>query len=112
MTNENGKMICARNGDQIPQWWRDLPEEEKEVIRNLVRGLRVLKRSKSPQVARAARKWDHRLSCFIRFRLIGEARSAGKRAARRNAERGVRRGVPTLAPASMRNPPGASPARG
>lgn len=91
---EGGKVAVRQ---EIPAWWLTVPQSEKDVIRDLVASIRGLKRSKSPQVAQAARKWERGIVCFIRFRLMS-ASPHGRRAI-------------TSTPASSRNPRGVSPAR-
>ncbi len=106
MQNDEGKIqnganqkleSNARSPQHIPSWWLAVPQSEKDVIRDVVTAVRGLKRSKSPQVALAARKWERGIVCFIRFRLM----SAGPHG---------RRAI-TSTPASSRNPRGVSPAR-
>lgn len=52
-----------------------LPETEKIVLRNAILAIRLLTKSSSPQIVRAAHKWDATISCFIRKRLINGRRS-------------------------------------
>ena len=108
MNKESNKIIETRKAEvevrnlaQIPQWWLMLPHEEKEVLHGIVRGIRLLKRSQSPQVANAAAKWERSITCFIKCRLM-----SGVAPARRVTVR------VTSSPASLRNPRGASPSRG
>lgn len=63
------------NVSQNPEWWTALPETEKIVLRNAILAVRLLTKSGSPQIARAAHKWDATISCFIRTRLINGRRS-------------------------------------
>ena len=55
-----------------PEWWVGLPEGERQLIRGLERMLGGAKRSQVPEVARAARKWEASLNCFIKVRLMNE----------------------------------------
>src|ERR1041385_1762261 len=57
---------------RIPEWWVGVPAAEKAVIRDVIGMIRGLKRSRSVPVAEAARKWERGLTCFIKFRLMGE----------------------------------------
>ncbi len=57
-------------GLQCPGWWRAVPEEERAVLRSLVRMLQSAKRSRVAGVARAARKWELGLGCFVKVRLL------------------------------------------
>ena len=69
MKNEHGK--ANHGGNQIPAWWVAVPAGEKHVLRMVVDHLRKAKAD--PKMAAAAAKWETRLICFIRFRLIGQA---------------------------------------
>lgn len=71
-----------------------LPEEEKGVIRGIVRGVRVLKLSQSPEVARAAAKWDRTITCLIKWKLM-----SGVKSTRRNVANKINASVDSLAPA-------------
>lgn len=57
----------------------ELPDAEKAVIRDVIGMIRGLKQSPSWQVARAARKWESGIVCFIKFRLIRRASLTGER---------------------------------
>jgi hypothetical protein len=78
-----------------------VPREEKEVIRGIVRAVRVLKQSRIPEVSRAAAKWDRSLSCFIKFRLMNSVATPRRVVVR-----------VTSSPSTSRNPRGASPSQG
>jgi len=54
-----------------PAWWASVPAGEKYVLRLIVDHLRKAKAD--PTMAAAAAKWETRLICFIKFRLIGQA---------------------------------------
>ena len=68
--SRSGTMATRRSA---PAWWLEVPESEKAVIRDVVASIRGLKRSKSPHISRAARKWERGIVCFIRFRLMNAA---------------------------------------
>jgi hypothetical protein len=55
------------------------PVGERRFLGGLARMMRSAKPSKSPDVARAAVKWERALGCFIKVRLIGERKSAERR---------------------------------
>jgi len=93
MQNENTGWQAT--GNAVPQWWHGLPSEEKKVIHDVLHVMRGLKEGGSPRISLAARKWDRRITCFIKFQLMG-------RASRRSARR------VTTSPTSARNPQGAS----
>ena len=61
-------------GLQAPLWWQVVPAEEQQVLRNFMRMMGGMKRSRRPRVARAAAKWERRLRCFIKVRLMHERR--------------------------------------
>lgn len=82
----------------VPAWWLAVPQSEKAVIRDVVMSIRGLKRSKSPQISEAARKWERGIVCFIRFRLMSETPRVRRRT--------------ISSPASERNQRGVSPSRG
>jgi hypothetical protein len=85
---------------EIPEWWADVPTEEREVLCEVMRMVRGLKRSRVPQVARAARAWECGLGCFIRVKLMS----------RSSARRGTGSVRPPISCRSAsRNPPGVSP---
>ena len=119
MKNENGK---SNNGvSQIPAWWLAVPAAEKAVIRDVISSIRGLKNSRSGPVARAARKWERSLACFIKFRLMHlPVRRQGRRGNLGNTASGLRppqrvEGVTlrvTSSPTSGRNQPDASPSQG
>jgi hypothetical protein len=81
----------------IPDWWLEVPDAEKAVIRDVLTSIRGLKGSRSPQVGQAARKWERSIACFIKFRLMGGASSLRRRF--------------TSSRSASRNQQGASPAR-
>ncbi len=58
----------------MPEWWTVAPVGERRFLGSLARMMRSAKRSKSPDVAQAATKWERALGCFIRVRLMGEKR--------------------------------------
>jgi hypothetical protein len=62
-----------------PEWWTMAPVGERRFLGGLARMMRSAKRSKSPDVARAAVKWERALGCFIKVRLIGERQKAERR---------------------------------
>ena len=62
-----------------PEWWTIAPVGERRFLVGLARMMRSAKRSKSPDVARAAVKWERALGCFIKVRLIGERQKAERR---------------------------------
>ncbi len=53
-----------------PDWWGVVPAGERKFLGGLARMMRSAKRSKSPDVARAAVKWERALGCFIKVRLM------------------------------------------
>jgi hypothetical protein len=58
---------------EIPEWWADVPTGEREVLCEVMRMVRGLKRSRVPQVAQAARAWECGLGCFIRVKLMSRS---------------------------------------
>lgn len=64
---------------RVPEWWQAVPAEEKQVLRNFTRMMGGMKQSRRARVARAAAKWDRRLRCFIKVRLIAEQQRAERR---------------------------------
>ena len=62
-----------------PEWWTMAPVGERRFLGGLARMMRSAKRSKSPDVARAAVKWERALGCFIKVRLITEKQKAESR---------------------------------
>ena len=62
-----------------PEWWMIAPVGERRFLVGLARMMRSAKRSKSPDVARAAVKWERALGCFIKVRLIAERQKAERR---------------------------------
>ncbi len=52
------------------------------MIRDIARLLREAKESQSPEMARAAAKWERALGCFIKVRLKGERQKAEARSRR------------------------------
>ena len=59
-----------------PEWWTMAPVSERRFLGGLARMMRTARRSKSPEMARAALKWERALGCFIKVRLMGERRKA------------------------------------
>jgi hypothetical protein len=59
-----------------PEWWALRPVGERRFLAGLARMMRSARRSKSPEVARAAAKWERALGCFIKVRLITERQKA------------------------------------
>jgi hypothetical protein len=128
-TNKTGATNGVRR--EVPAWWLAVPQSEKAVIRDVVASIRGLKRSKSPQISQAARKWERGIVCFIRFRLMGERpRPRGKWSPRQNGssplpspvlrtpspapagEGRAERTILTSSPASERSRQGVSQGRG
>jgi hypothetical protein len=71
------KMKSAEiRGFDVPEWWTMAPLDERRFLGGLARMMRSARRSKSPDVARAAVKWERALGCFIKVRLIGERQKA------------------------------------
>ena len=62
-----------------PEWWAIAPVGERRFLVGLARMMRSAKRSKSPDVARAAVKWERALGCFIKVRLLAEKQKAESR---------------------------------
>ena len=62
-----------------PEWWTMAPVGERRFLGGLARMMRSPRRSKSPDVARAAVKWERALGCFIKVRLITEKQKAESR---------------------------------
>ena len=62
-----------------PEWWTSAPDGERRFLVGLARMMRSAKRSKSPDVARAAVKWERALGCFIKVRLLAEKQKAESR---------------------------------
>ncbi len=56
----------------LRQRYLALPAGERILLGTLKRMLRSAKRSREPGVARAARKWELRLGCFVRVRVENE----------------------------------------
>ncbi len=65
----------------MPEWWAVAPVGERRFLGSLAGMMRSAKRSKSPDVAQAAVKWERALGCFIRVRLMGERRRSRARMA-------------------------------
>ena len=63
----------------MPEWWAALPEGERKVLGEVRRMFRGLKRSRVPQVARAAVKWERGIGCFIKVRLMQSFRTGSFR---------------------------------
>ena len=70
MKNENGRSNTG--AQRSPEWWRVVPAAEKAVLRDMLSSIRGVKGSQSGAFAQAARKWERRIACFIKFRLMGE----------------------------------------
>ena len=64
-----------------PGWWEKLPAGEKYLLRMVVGHLRKAKAD--PTMAAAAAKWETRLICFIKFRLVGQAARSQRATQRR-----------------------------
>jgi hypothetical protein len=62
-----------------PEWWTMAPVGERRFLGGLALMMRNARRSKSPEVARAAVKWERVLGCFIKVRLIAEKQTAERR---------------------------------
>jgi hypothetical protein len=62
-----------------PEWWTMAPVGERRFLGGLAWMMRSARRSKSPDVARAAVKWERALGCFIKVRLIWENQRAESR---------------------------------
>jgi hypothetical protein len=60
-----------RNNDE---WWDSLTSGEKLFLRSLMRMIQSARRSQVQDVARAARKWETGLACFIKVRLMNRRR--------------------------------------
>ena len=90
-------------GFEMPEWWTVAPVGERRFLGSLARMMRSAKRSKSPDVARAAVKWERALGCFIKVRLVGE---------RKKAECRMKKSAVTASPSDERSRPGAAPDRG
>ena len=56
------------------QWWNTLSTGEKDFLRLLMTLVRGAKNSRSLEVARAARRWESGLACFIKTRLQNRSR--------------------------------------
>jgi hypothetical protein len=67
----SGRARSEAGRDRQPAWWERLPAGEKYVLRQIADHLRKAKAD--PTMAAAAAKWETRLICFIKFRLIGQA---------------------------------------
>jgi len=59
---------------EAPWWWRVLPWGERVFLVALARMLRAARESEHPGVKQAAAKWERSLGCFIKVRLMHEAR--------------------------------------
>ena len=112
MRNENSKA----NGGAVgtPDWWRDLSAGEKAVIRTLIEGMRGLKRGGELQVVEAARKWDRKITCFIKVQLMHDRRrpKPAKAEPRPGNSAKSGEGDSISSRASSRNQPGVSPTQG
>ena len=80
MKAEINKKLKAEIGRiPAPEWWALAPAGERRFLGGLARMMRSAKRSRSPDVARAAVKWGPTLGCFIKVRLMAEQRKADRR---------------------------------
>ncbi len=75
----NGRMATGQSGaaaaaPALPKWWTAAPAGERRFLRGLARMVRRARRSRSPEVAQAAAKWERTLKCFIKVRLMHERR--------------------------------------
>jgi hypothetical protein len=59
-----------------PEWWVVVPPEERKILVDVMEMFRGLKQSQVPLVARAAAKWELRLGCFIKVRLMNQTPKA------------------------------------
>ena len=82
---EIGMKSAEIRGCSVPEWWAAAPVGERRFLGGLARMMRSAKRSKSPDVARAAVKWRRTLGCFIKVRLMEERRRAEARGQRSEA---------------------------
>ena len=77
MNSSTQKTLKAEIGRiAAPEWWTLAPVGERRFLGGLARMMRSARRSKSPEVARAAVKWERALGCFIKVRLITEKQKA------------------------------------
>src|SRR5579859_3614026 len=53
-----------------PEWWEEVPEWERQLIRTVMGMLKGAKRSQAPGVAEAALAWERDFRLFIKGRLI------------------------------------------
>lgn len=79
MNSTTQKMLKTEAGSrravvEAPWWWRALPWGERVFLVALARMLRAARESEDQGVARAAAKWERALGCFIKVRLMHEAR--------------------------------------
>ena len=74
---ESGKQKWGTSA--APEWWAMAPTGERRFLDGLARMMRSARRSKLPDVARAAVKWERALGCFIKVRLITEKQKAESR---------------------------------
>jgi len=74
-----GCRVLSQRDERLPDWWVVVPAGEQRFLRVLARMLRSAKRSRSPEVAQAAVKWERALGCFIRVRLVTEKQRAESR---------------------------------
>ncbi len=73
-------MLNAEIGRVVaPEWCALAPVGERRFLVGLARMMRSARRSKSPDVARAAVKWERALGCFIKVRLVTEKQKAESR---------------------------------
>ena len=73
----DGRVARGTRNAEMPEWWRAVPAEEKHLICTIMGMVRGLKRSRVPQVASAAQKWERGLGCFIKLRLMNARRPRG-----------------------------------
>ncbi|HOS76162.1 MAG TPA: hypothetical protein PKW12_12980 [Verrucomicrobiota bacterium] len=69
---------ASQEAAAAPEWWTALPAGERQFLRRLARLVRAARRSRAPEVARAAAKWERALACFIKVRLRHERRGGGR----------------------------------
>src|SRR5215472_4178529 len=94
------------NNETNDQWWTSLSTGEKDFIRDLIRMIQGAKHSQIIEVARAARKWECALTCFLKVRLKNQRRRWD---ARRNS---TFRSQVISSPLTAHSQQGAAPGRG
>src|SRR5215472_15140560 len=94
------------NNETNDQWWTSLSTGEKDFIRDLIKMIQGAKHSQVIEVARAARKWECALTCFLKVRLKNQRPRWG---ARRNSTVGTQ---VISSPLTARSQPDVSPNRG